>query len=148
MSGIIGAGIVGIVNRDEWQVRGACRGHKKPDLWYPDKRSTPAQIREAQEVCVDCTVRVACLQYAMDHPEEPGIWGGLTERQRAGLRSGRPDKAFAECNECSKEFIKRGGWHRYCSHECRKANENRRDREYAAKQRDRMRSRRAKDGVA
>lgn len=143
MSAVIGSG-VGIVNRDQWQSRGACRKYGRPDLWYPEKTTPPELVLEAREVCVGCKVRSECLQYGMDHPEESGIWGGLTERERTGLRSGRSDKAFAQCNECSKEFVKRGGWHRYCSDECRKTNELRRGREYAS----RVRAKRAKDGAA
>ncbi|MEW2483605.1 WhiB family transcriptional regulator [Mycobacterium sp. NPDC049093] len=135
MSGVIGAGAIGIVNRESWQAKGACRGSKTPDIWFPDKKAPPEQTIEARAICVGCEVRKTCLQYALDHPKEPGIWGALTEQERAGLKSGRPVKAFAKCNECSAEFVKRGGWHRYCSEECRRTNELRRDREYRAKRR-------------
>lgn len=135
MSGIIGAGAVCLVNRDQWQAKGACRGHERPDIWFPDKHSPSEETLAARDVCVRCPVRDKCRQYAMDHPKEPGIWGGLTERQRAGLRNGRAVNPFAKCNECSNEFVKRGGWHRYCSDECRKTNERRRDRAYADRRR-------------
>nr|WP_306418029.1 WhiB family transcriptional regulator [Mycolicibacterium fortuitum] len=135
MSGIIGAGAIGIVNRESWQAKGACRKCKTPDDWFPDKEAPPWKTIDARALCVGCPVRDQCLQYAMDNPREQGIWGGLTEKERAGLRSGRPVKAFAKCKECSAEFVKRGGWHRYCSEECRKTNELRRDREYRANRR-------------
>lgn len=134
---IIGAEALCIVNRDSWQAKGACRGHKKPDIWYPHKKSPSDQTIEARNVCVRCEVRDQCLQYAMDNPNELGIWGGLTEQQRAGLRKGRTVNTFAKCHECSTEFVKQGGWHRYCSDECRKANERRRDRIAASKRRSR-----------
>lgn len=132
MSAVIGAGAIGIVNRESWQVKGACRGHKTPDIWFPDKKSPPEGTIEARSVCLRCDVRDRCLQFALDHPKEPGIWGALTEKERAGLNVGRPVKALATCRECSTEFVKRGGWHRYCSYECRKADQLRRAREYRA----------------
>lgn len=141
---VIGTSLVGIINREEWQSRGACRGHERPDSWFPEKKSPAEQTLEARAVCVGCEVRGECLQYAMDHPEEPGIWGGLTKSERDGLRSGRDVKAFASCVECSKDFVKSHGWHRYCSEGCRKTSERRRDRAYATRQRERMRDRRAK----
>ena len=132
MSGVIGAGAIGIVNRDAWQAKGACRGRKTPDDWFPDKEAAPWKTVDARAVCLGCEVRGECLQFALDHPRERGIWGGLTEKERTALGSGRPVKAFASCRECSQEFVKRGGWHRYCSEECRKTNELRRDRERRA----------------
>ncbi|QRY43140.1 WhiB family transcriptional regulator [Mycolicibacterium boenickei] len=132
---IIGAAALGIVNRESWQAKGACRNHKTPDIWYPHKKSPPDQTIEARSICIGCEVREKCLQYAMDHPDERGIWGGLTELERAGILKGRKVNTFAKCHECSTEFVKQGGWHRYCSDECRKTNERRRNREYATRRR-------------
>lgn len=144
MSAVIGATMLGIVNREEWQSRGACRKHKKPDIWFPDKKTPSAQTVEARSVCVGCEVRDQCLQYAMEHPEEPGIWGGLTKAERDGMCNGEKISAFARCDECSTEFVKRHRWHRFCSDECRKTVERRRDFRRHQRHRDLMRIRRAK----
>jgi WhiB family redox-sensing transcriptional regulator len=37
---------------------------------------------EAKAVCASCTVRQACLEYALAAREREGVWGGLTERER------------------------------------------------------------------
>jgi len=37
---------------------------------------------EAKEVCAQCSVRVACLEYALTSREKAGVWGGATERER------------------------------------------------------------------
>lgn len=38
-----------------------------------------------KSVCWDCPVRLICLEYALDHKEKYGVWGGLTELQRADI---------------------------------------------------------------
>lgn len=40
----------------------------------------------AKEVCAACSVRAQCLDYAMRSELRYGIWGGLTESERATLR--------------------------------------------------------------
>jgi len=35
--------------------------------------------------CSHCTVRRDCLEYALVHHENDGIWGGLNERERKKL---------------------------------------------------------------
>jgi WhiB family redox-sensing transcriptional regulator len=36
----------------------------------------------AKEICDECDVRVACLEYALAMRERDGVWGGATERER------------------------------------------------------------------
>lgn len=38
--------------------------------------------KRAKEICTDCGVREACLEYALSIREQHGIWGGLTENER------------------------------------------------------------------
>ncbi|MDX6335165.1 MAG: WhiB family transcriptional regulator, redox-sensing transcriptional regulator, partial [Streptosporangiaceae bacterium] len=42
--------------------------------------------REAKKVCRGCEVRVECLEYALEHDERFGIWGGLSERERRRMK--------------------------------------------------------------
>lgn len=42
--------------------------------------------REAKKVCSLCTLQLDCLQYALEHPELDGIWGGTTPAERIRLR--------------------------------------------------------------
>lgn len=40
----------------------------------------------ALDVCYSCDVRTECLNYAMRHHIDDGLWGGLTPTQRRKLR--------------------------------------------------------------
>jgi len=68
-----------------WQERANCLG-VDPDLFFPERG---ASTREAKAVCGSCEVRAECLEYALDHAEKFGIWGGLSERERRRLRRQR-----------------------------------------------------------
>ncbi len=65
----------------------ACRAYD-PDLWFPLGYSTAAnqtQVMIAQSICAGCVYRIGCLEYALEHGEADGIWGGLTPEQRRGM---------------------------------------------------------------
>ena len=61
-----------------WRQKGACRG-LDPGIFYPvsDDDAGPAKA-----ICSTCSVREACLEYALAHRERDGIWGGATEKER------------------------------------------------------------------
>jgi WhiB family redox-sensing transcriptional regulator len=61
-----------------WRQRAACRG-VDPDIFYPVSEE---EADEARAICDDCTVREACLEYALTNRERDGVWGGATERER------------------------------------------------------------------
>jgi WhiB family transcriptional regulator, redox-sensing transcriptional regulator len=61
---------------------GLCR-QVDADTFFPDKGGS---TKEAKRICGLCEVRGECLQYALDHEERFGIWGGLSERDRRKLR--------------------------------------------------------------
>ena len=46
--------------------------------------------REAKITCMNCPYMAECLKYAVAHPEEQGIWGGTTEKERNNIRKGLP----------------------------------------------------------
>ena len=48
-----------------------------------------SRIQEAKRVCMTCSVRAKCLDWAVSTNQEFGIWGGLTERERAQKRKDR-----------------------------------------------------------
>jgi len=62
-----------------WQERSSCRG-VDPELFFPtnDEEAIPGKA-----ICGACPVRLACLAFAIERNERFGIWGGLTERERA-----------------------------------------------------------------
>ena len=70
--------------RPEWMARGACRT-TSVDM-FPDDG---AGVFEAMAVCAECPVKGRCLDFALEHREQHGVWGGKSQRQRARMRSGR-----------------------------------------------------------
>lgn len=69
---------------DPWQDRAIC-AQTDPDAFFPEKGGS---TREAKKICLDCPVRQECLDYALDHDERFGIWGGFSERERRRLSRG------------------------------------------------------------
>lgn len=64
-----------------WQEDAVC-AQTDPDAFFPEKGGS---TREAKKVCLTCTVRDECLDYAVVNDERFGIWGGLSERERRVL---------------------------------------------------------------
>lgn len=77
----------------EWQRDAACRGLSVTMFFHPGRERGHARrqrITDAKELCATCPVIAECRQYALDTREPYGIWGGLSEEERAdalGLRS-------------------------------------------------------------
>jgi hypothetical protein len=62
--------------------KGKCRTDKiDPNIFYPEE-STAAASAMAKAYCGACSVRIECLNYALDHDEIHGVWGGKSERER------------------------------------------------------------------
>lgn len=68
-----------------WRSGGAACAEADPALFFPETRKG---VSEAKKICARCPLQTACLEYALTWNEE-GIWGGLTQRQRAELRRAR-----------------------------------------------------------
>ena len=66
----------------EWQERAVC-AQTDPEAFFPEKGGS---TREAKRICQSCEVRDECLEYALEHDERFGIWGGLSERERRRLK--------------------------------------------------------------
>ena len=64
-----------------WRDRALC-AQTDPELFFPEKGES---VAAAKRVCAGCEVRAECLQYALDHRERFGVWGGLSERERRAL---------------------------------------------------------------
>jgi len=62
----------------EWVDEAIC-AQVDPEIFFPEKGGS---TREAKSICSRCNVREQCLQYALDHDERFGIWGGMSERAR------------------------------------------------------------------
>jgi WhiB family redox-sensing transcriptional regulator len=72
----------------EWRDRAACLDLDDPELFFPVGNTGPAleQIERARAVCNGCSVREVCLSWAMEHNQDSGVWGGLSEDERRSLK--------------------------------------------------------------
>jgi WhiB family redox-sensing transcriptional regulator len=74
---------------ESWQIRAACRGPQAsvffPPPQFERKDEKLERERRAKEICVSCSVRKECLEYALRIKEPHGIWGGLNESERKNL---------------------------------------------------------------
>jgi WhiB family redox-sensing transcriptional regulator len=50
---------------------------------------------DAKAVCMGCTVREPCLEFAIEAGEKFGIWGGLNPQERRSIVSKRRARARA-----------------------------------------------------
>ena len=73
-----------------WRAQAACRG-AAPGLFFPDGHEPGywEQVAEVKAICSGCPVRERCRAWALAHPAERGVWGGLTEADRRKLRKAR-----------------------------------------------------------
>ena len=68
--------------RPAWMRDGLCREHPEVSFFPALGESS----EPAKAVCARCLVRDACLQFALEHDERDGVWGGLSTRERTALR--------------------------------------------------------------
>lgn len=77
----------------DWQELAACRRHDNTLFFGPDhgESELEKQARElrAKAVCETCPVAEPCLEFAMETNQKYGIWGGLTDKERASLKRRR-----------------------------------------------------------
>jgi WhiB family transcriptional regulator, redox-sensing transcriptional regulator len=68
--------------RPAWYDDAACAA-VGPALFYVERGASTVQ---AETVCAGCPVRVQCLDFAIERRESFGVWGGLSARERVGVR--------------------------------------------------------------
>ncbi|SNX88282.1 WhiB family redox-sensing transcriptional regulator [Streptomyces sp. TLI_55] len=68
----------------DWADQALCR--TQPDRMFVEGT---AQNR-AKALCRNCPVQLDCLAHALDHREEYGAWGAMTERERRALLRRQP----------------------------------------------------------
>jgi WhiB family redox-sensing transcriptional regulator len=72
----------------EWQVRAACRGMDTVTFFHPPNErdaAREARIAQAKAICRGCPAINECLDHALRAREPYGVWGGLSEDERASL---------------------------------------------------------------
>jgi WhiB family redox-sensing transcriptional regulator len=88
-----------------WQDRAACRPEDMDLFFGPDGERTPernARERRAKAICARCPVRPQCLEWAMGSGQRHGVWGGLSEQERAGVRQYEREQAEAAAAEAAE----------------------------------------------
>ncbi len=72
----------------DWQLHAACRGMSSAFFFHPEGERGPARARreaQAKAICLDCPALQPCRRHALAVHEPYGIWGGLSESERAQL---------------------------------------------------------------
>ena len=69
---------------EKWEDKALC-SQTDPEAFFPEKGGS---TREAKRICLGCEVVNQCLNYALDHDERFGIWGGKSERERRQMKRG------------------------------------------------------------
>jgi WhiB family redox-sensing transcriptional regulator len=72
----------------DWRELAACSS-VDPDLWHPEGDEVITKGRRAKTICRSCPVQIECLEHALTHDENLGIWGGLTPIERRRLKPGQ-----------------------------------------------------------
>ena len=73
----------------EWMFQGRCRSVNPGDFFPSDGFG----VERAQAVCRGCPVKTTCLEYALLHHIEHGVWGGASERERRRILKRRRQEA-------------------------------------------------------
>lgn len=78
-----------------WMEHGACRTPTfDPEWWWPNNSDPDSPgARIALNICAYCKVRDLCLDYAIKHNENEGIWGGLMPAGRRAITVNRRRRA-------------------------------------------------------
>lgn len=74
----------------EWMRAARCRD-QDPNLWFPHD----GDLGPALAVCRECPVRVECLEYALRHRIDYGVWGGVSERKPRRIPENRRIERWA-----------------------------------------------------
>ena len=61
-----------------WMAAGNCRLYP-PATFFP---SDGVGVDKARKICAGCPVTEPCLEYALEHRIDHGVWGGCSERER------------------------------------------------------------------
>ena len=76
------------VSVPEWTDYAACLT-ADPEAWFPTVTSPRIYAEHAKTICRGCFVRTQCLEDALAHDDQFGIFGGLTVGERKTLQQKR-----------------------------------------------------------
>ena len=70
----------------DWQLSAACRGMDSATFFHPPDERNAARanrIEQAKAICRGCPAMMECREHALRAREPYGVWGGLSEDERA-----------------------------------------------------------------
>jgi WhiB family transcriptional regulator, redox-sensing transcriptional regulator len=67
---------------EPWEADALC-AQTDPEAFFPEEGKSP---QPAKAICARCPVTADCLAKALRLHEKHGVWGGLVERERRGMR--------------------------------------------------------------
>ena len=73
--------------RPSWQQHAACRG-VGTEAFFQKERGGRNQYDRGRTYCQSCPVQAECAEYG--ETQLFGLWGGISPKQRAAKRAGRP----------------------------------------------------------
>ncbi len=65
-----------------WRADALC-ATTDPEAFFPERGENATLARR---ICRSCNVQGECLDYALEHDEQFGIWGGTTRNERRAMR--------------------------------------------------------------
>jgi len=80
----------------EWQYQGACRDADDTLFFHPEGERGSTRRRRAEAakaICATCAVINECREQSLRVREPYGVWGGLSEDERAVLLADVPKNA-------------------------------------------------------
>jgi WhiB family redox-sensing transcriptional regulator len=95
------------IERTDWTLLAACRG-MNTNAFFPELSVIDDRVLAA---CTVCPVREECLDHALTHHEDYGIWGGLTELQRDQVSK---TKSRVRCPDCRSDWVTEEGHNEVC----------------------------------
>lgn len=81
----------------DWMADGSCR-IEPPSTFFP---SDGVGVEVARRICAGCPVKEPCLEYALYHRIDHGVWGGASERERRRIARRRRLAAAAAAAEAA-----------------------------------------------
>lgn len=72
-----------------WSEQALCT-QTDPEAFFPEQGCS---VRAAKQVCQACPVRAECLEWALTHNEDNGVWGGASRRERQEIKRRRRNAA-------------------------------------------------------
>lgn len=81
-----------------WQRQGSCLDYPLAVFFPEDDAKSGLRRREevAKGICRGCPVLLKCRDHALNTPEQHGVWGAMSARERARALRGQRERRASE----------------------------------------------------